>query len=329
MGQDRILVLMEHENGGLAPISLKLLTVGKALAEGCSGVLCGCVMGRAPGDVSEETALYVDEVYTLDDANLSSYQADLYASALETLVKSVKPSVLLMNHSYENVELGPKVAHRFNSEFVPDCAEVEWGEEGRLLCTKPVYGGRAIAVIGVHGVPGVATMRCMTQEPLPRQGAEGRIIQFDVALDSSLARSETLSVVEGESVNLGGAEVIVSGGRGIGSVEGIEQLQKLIHLLHKRFGAVELGASRPLVDNGLLPHARQVGQTGERVSPQIYFAIGISGSTQHLTGMIGSRKIVAINQNDEAPIFGVSDYGVVGRYEEVLPGLMRKLEEMA
>ena len=328
MEKDRVLVLIEHENGQVSPISLKLLAAGKALAEGRQALLSACLIGSALGEVPGEAAFYADEVYAVDHMSLASYQVDLYAASLETLTRAFLPSALLMNHTYETVEIAPKLAHRFKSEFVPDCVDVEWDETGGLLCTKQVYGGRAIAVIGIQGVPGVATMRCMTQEPIRPQDSKGKIIPFDVALDSSLARSETLTVVEGESVNLGGAEVIVSGGRGIGNMEGIELLQKLIRLLRKRFGAVELGASRPLVDNGLLPHARQVGQTGERVSPQIYFAIGISGSTQHLSGMIGSRKIVAINQSDEAPIFEVSDYGVVGRHEEVLPGFIRKLEEM-
>lgn len=243
---------------------------------------------------------------------------------------ALKPRAFILGHTYENLEVAPKIACRMGSDLITDSTLVSIdGATGRLLCTKQVYGGNAIAVYELTGQPGVVTVRPGACEPATPREEKAEILRFDVDMESSMALSETISVIEEEAVNLGAAKVIVSGGRGASNPEGIGQLTKLADLLQNRFEKVEIGGSRPLVDAGLIPRSRQVGQTGERVAPWLYLAIGISGATQHLSGMLGSKRIIAINKNPEAPIFKAADYGVVGLLEEVIPGFIQGLEEFA
>ncbi len=325
--RDIILVLTEQEGGRAAPLSLEMFGLGRGLAGG-DGLLCAFVVGSGVADAADEYAGYADQVYVLDNPRLKGLQPDIYAYVAAALVAALQPAAVIMGHTYENMEMAPKLACRAQSELIGDCAQAARDADGRLLCTKQVYGGNAIAVFELPR-RGIITLRPKTCAAAAPGQSRGEIIPFDVDMDSPAPLSETLSVVDEESVNMGGAEVIVSGGRGASSPEKIQKLEKVATLLRKRFEKVELGASRPVVDAGLVPHSRQVGQTGERVAPGVYFALGISGATQHLSGMIGSKRIIAVNKSAEAPIFKASDYGVVGPLEEVIPGFIRKLEELA
>jgi electron transfer flavoprotein alpha subunit len=327
--REKILVLTEQEGGHVAPLSLEMLGLGRGLADEGGALLCACMIGNGVASLADEYAGYADTIYVIDNPRLAGLQPDLYAHAIETLCASINPAAIIMGHTYENLEMAPKIACRLGSELIPDCGEVERDEAtGRLLCTKPVYGGNAVAVFEL-GHAGIITVRSKIFEAAAPGQAKGEVIPLEVDMGSFVPLSETLSVVEEETVNMGAAEVIVSGGRGASSPEGIKELERVIGLLKRRFEKVELGASRPLVDAGLVPHSRQVGQTGERVSPGIYFALGISGATQHLSGMLGSKWIIAVNKSEGAPIFKAADYGVVGLLEEVIPGFIRKLEELA
>jgi electron transfer flavoprotein alpha subunit len=322
-----ILVVTEQEGGSITPLSLEMLGIARRLSDQSSGNLCACVIGSGIADLADDYAAYADAIYVADDPRLSGLHPDLYAHTVHALCSSIRPLAVIMGHTYENVEMGPKLACRIDSEFIPDCMEVRRDEEGRLLCTRQVYGGNAIAVFELPR-RGIITVRPKTFEAATPGGLRAEIIPFAVDMESVVPLSDTLSVVEEESVNMGSAQVIVSGGRGVASPERIAELENIVVLLKRRFERVELGASRPLVDAGLVPRSRQVGQTGERVAPGVYFALGISGATQHLSGMSGSKKVVAINKSEEAPIFKVSDYGVVGLLEEVVPGFIRRLEEL-
>jgi electron transfer flavoprotein alpha subunit len=326
---DRILVITEQESGEASPVTLELLNAGRRLADSGGHILCALVLGHEVAALAEEMACYADEVYLLDHKLLAEFQADLYASALEEACQVLEPLSLLLGHTYDNLEMAPKVAFRLGSDLITDCVRVERDDgSGHLLCTKPVYGDNARAVFELDAHPQIALMRPKGYAPLVKGQLKGKIFPLECRIDPSSAKTESLAIISDESVNLDLAEAIVSAGRGVKDSEGIGELRKLIRTLEKYFERVELGASRPLVDAGILPRSRQVGQTGERVAPRLYVAVGISGSIQHVRGMSGSGKVIAINRDREAPIFGLADYGVVGNFEEVLPALITQLKEL-
>ncbi len=328
--RDRICVLVEQEKGQALPVAFELLNAGRKLADSGGEMLCACILGQGIADLSDEIAFYADEVYAVDSPLLADFQADLHTSALESVCRAVRPVSMLMGHTYDNSELAPKIGSRMGSEVVTDCTGIERdGVTGDLLCAKAVYGGNAAAVFELSNRPQIVTLRPKVYDPLPKRQSQGKKIPFHCDLDPSLARVRSMEAFPGQSVSLDKAEVIVAGGRGVKTPEGISELERLIGVLRKYFDKVELGASRPLVDEGLLSRSHQVGQTGEKVSPQLYIAIAISGATQHVTGIVGSRKIIAINKDREAPIFDVADYGVVGPFEEVIPALIERLEELS
>jgi len=324
-----VLVLVETEEGRCAPITFELLKAGSEIAQEAEDALCAFVVGHDVSGPAEEAAGYVSRVYVADDRSLSPFQPDLYAQVVHDFCLSLKPLSLIMGQTYENLEMAPKIARRLGTDLITDCIRAERDSaSGHLLCAKPVYGGNARAVFELDASPQMALIRPKAYEPTIEGRSKGEIIPVDCRVDPSLALTESLDVVSGEIVNLDQAEVIVSAGRGVRNIEGIEKLKTLIVALRKRFDRIELGASRPMVDAGLIPRSRQIGQTGERVAPRLYIAVGISGSIQHLSGITGSEKIVAVNKDAEAPIFGAADYGVVGPFEEVLPALIEQLEEL-
>jgi electron transfer flavoprotein alpha subunit len=230
----------------------------------------------------------------------------------------------------DNLDLAPKLACRMGSRLVTDCIgfDVELST-GHLLCTKPVYGDNAVATFIVEKKPYMATLRPKVMEDIERIPTKGKVINVDIVIEESITKVELIEEIPGETVSIDKADAIVAGGRGIKKVEGLKQLEELIEILKKYFGKVELGASRPLVDNGWLPSSRQLGLTGEKASPELYIAIGISGASQHLSGILGSKKIIAINRDEQAPIFSSADYGVVGEYEHVIPAIIKKLRELS
>jgi len=328
--RDPILVLVEAEGGRCAPITFELLKAGSELSQEKGDTLCVCILGHDVSGLAEEIAWYASRVYVVDDRSLSRFQPDLHAAALYHLCLYLKPRCLVMGHTYENLEMAPKLSGRLGTDLVTDCIRVERDQgTGHLLCTKPVYGGHAQAVFELDTFPQMVLIRPKGYKPSAKDHSKGEIIPLDCRVDVSPTLSESIASVPGERINLDQAEAIVSAGRGVRNAEGIGEIKKLIGTLEKYFDRVELGASRPLVESGLLPRSRQVGQTGERVAPRLYIAVGISGSIQHLTGMVGSGKIVAVNRDRDAPIFGAADYGVVGPFEEVLPALIEGLEELS
>jgi len=177
--------------------------------------------------------------------------------------------------------------------------------------------------------PYVATLRPKGAEPLGSGSGAVKVINFEPLLDKSLIKVETIEQIDEEAVSLNRAEAIVAGGRAVKSSDGLEQLKVLVETLKKYFEKVELGASRPLVDARLVPSSRQIGLTGQKVAPQLYIAVGISGSLQHLTGVLGAKKIIAINSDPNAPIFKVADYGVIASFEEIVPALGSRLKELS
>lgn len=323
----RILIVTEKEEGTIAPITLELLKAGALLAEQGGEIVCACVLGHDVEDLGEELALYASEVYVIDNPLLSHMHSDLHASALASLCRAISPITVLMGHTYENLEIAPKLAYRMEGDVASDCIKLERDREsGVLLCTKPIYGGNAVAVLEKDRTPQIATLRPKVMEALEKGAEKGSIIPFQCELHASTVL--TIGLIRGDSVSLDKANAIVAGGGGVKTIEGLQELEDLVQALSNYFDKVSLGASRSLVDAGLLPHSRQIGQTGEKVNPQIYVAVAISGAAQHLAGVVGAKKIVAINKDPDAPIFESSDYGVVGTYEDIVPALIKKLEAL-
>jgi electron transfer flavoprotein alpha subunit len=325
----RVLVFVEREGREVAPITFELLQAGRELADQMGGSLCSAVLGNEIDHLSKEISQYADEVYSLDHPLLANFDAEFHTSALNQLCQHVNPPAILMGHTLNNQNLAPKLAYQTGMEVITDCIQlaIEAGTGG-LLCFKPVYGAKFIATFRLEKKPFLVTLRSKAWSPIARRATRGEIIPFTPALEEVSIKVESAKRVKEESINLSKADAIVSAGRGVKDAEGISRLSGLLNILGAYFNRVELGASRPIVDAHLVPSSRQVGLTGEKVAPELYIAIGISGSLQHVTGILGAKKIVAINTNPKAPIFQVADYGVVGDLEEVVPALIRKLEEL-
>ena len=255
MDQTRmILVLVEAEGGKCAPMTLELLKATEELARENREVLCACILGHKTKALAEEIACYVSRVFVVDHELLSDFQPDLQAQALSELCMSVKPQTLIMGQTYENLEIAPKIALRLGADLITDCIHIEReASSGTLLVTKPVYSSHAQAVFELDAVPQIILLRPGVYKPCAKGSSRGEILPFDCPIDPSLALTENITLVSEEVVNLGQAEVIVSAGRGVKNIEGIGELKKLISSLGLFFDRVELGASRPLVDAGLLP----------------------------------------------------------------------------
>ncbi len=327
----RVLVLVEREGdvACIAPATSQLLGMARRMAGELKGPLCAAIIGHEIKGLSDDLSGFADEVYSIDLPAFAAPSAEHCLTALDQLFHHVDPILILMACTLQNVELAPRLAYRMGVQVITDCTQLALEPEtGHLLCTKPVYGSKVMSVFRLERRPWIATIRSTGAEFRPVAVTSGKVIPFLPSLEGFSARVETIERVREETVSLTRADAIVAGGRGVRSTEGIEQLKELIAVLKRYFDRVELGASRPLVDARLVPSSRQIGLTGEKVAPQLYLAVAISGSLQHLTGVVGAKRIVAINSDADANIFKVADYGLVTTYEEAVPALKKKLEEL-
>jgi electron transfer flavoprotein alpha subunit len=307
-------------------ISLECVTAGKRLA-GAWGTKTGAlIMGADIGNVVQEIACYeVDEVVVIDHPGLINYQPELYASAFLKVCERFKPKAILMGDTLTSLDLAPRIAFALNTGLITDCVSIEI--TGSLIeFLKPVYSSNVTAAYAFASEPCMVTLRSRVEKAAVRQDKQmAEIISVEVELDASVVLTEVMQrvVEEDKGVNLTNADIIVSGGRGMGGTEGFNQLAQLAEVLN-----AAVGASRPPCDLGWISSKIQVGQTGEKVAPSLYIAVGISGATQHLAGMQDSKKIVAINKDPRANIFKIADYGVVGSYEEVVPAFREAIKEI-
>ncbi|MCZ7625977.1 MAG: electron transfer flavoprotein subunit alpha/FixB family protein [Candidatus Methylomirabilis sp.] len=258
---------------------------------------------------------------------LEGYQGDAYALALHQICERAQPTVVLLSGDVVGRELGPRLAYRLQAAFVGEFIDFDLDQaSGRLQFTRSAYGGKAMAVIQPRENVIVATAKLRTLEPAaPEEGRTGEEIRIDVALDAAQLKTHLIQRVQEETtgINLGDARVVVSGGRGIHGPEGFKLLEDLARILR---GAV--GASRAATDAGWVPSSWQVGQTGRTVNPDLYLAFGISGATQHVAGISGSKWIVAVNTDPAAPIFKVAQLGIVDDWKAVATHLTRHCKEL-
>jgi electron transfer flavoprotein alpha subunit len=323
-----VMIFCEAAEGKLAASAAELLGGGRKLASDLGQELSAVLVGSGIKNLAQEAIAYgADKVYVVDDPLLKDYQTDSYVAVTEKVVKQVMPQILIMGQSAIGRDLAPRLAFRLNTAASLGCLELAIDPQSKLMLqTKPVYGGNAQAVFACSAFPQIATVRAKAMTPLePDKSRKGEVVTIDAGLDPSAIKTKVIEKVPEKvaGIRLEDAKVVVSGGRGIGSAEGFKQLEELASLLK---GAV--GATRPPCDNEWVPAGAQVGLTGKIVTPDLYIAVALSGSSQHMSGCSGSKTIVAINKDAEANIFREARFGVVGDWKKVIPALTNKLKEL-
>lgn len=320
-----IVVFAALENGVPSRSTLELLGGAQKLAAGLQEPVCAGVLSQ--GDASSLYGYGVEIIYRIEHSLLKEYQADLYLLALERIAQTADPRVLILPGNSLGRDLSARLAYRLKAGIVTDVIDITVQESERIpRLARQAYGGKATAVIVPKSFPVVVTLKPRTFDPgAPSGGRQGKEISVEVNLDAAQARTRLVERVREETtgVKLDDASVVISGGRGLGGPEGFNLLTELARTLK---GAV--GASRAATDAGWVPSSMQVGQTGKTVSPDLYIAVGISGATQHVAGITGAKTIVAINSDEEAPIFKVAHLGIVGDFKVVLPSLIAKCREL-
>ncbi len=324
-----ILLYGEVENGKLASITTELLGIGRKLANELGQEL-GIILvgGKISGLAQDAIALGADKVYIGEDDLLERYNSDACTIITANLCRKILPDILLLGQTDVGRDLAPRLAGRLQGGLAMDCLELAVDKEtGLLQATRPVFGGNALAtVVSKSARPQMATIRSRTMAPAERDASrQGEVIPLDVAIDPSEIKVKVVEEVEEttEGIKLEDAQVVVSGGRGIGSADNFKMLWELAQLFD---GAV--GGTRAACEQGWLPMTRQIGQTGKIVSPKLYIAIALSGAMQHIAGCSGAKCIVAINKDPDANIFKVAHYGIVGDFKEAMPGLIEKFKEL-
>jgi electron transfer flavoprotein alpha subunit len=323
-----VMIFGETSQGKLASIATELLGGGRKLANDLGQKLFAVLVGSGISGLAREAIDFgADKVYIVDDKLLKDYQTDSYVIVMEKVVKQVMPQILILGQTAIGRDLAPRLAFRLNSAASLGCLELAIDPQSKLLLqTKPVYGGNAQAVFVCQSYPQIATVRAKAMTPLERdESRQGEVITIAAGLDPSAIRTKVIDKVaeKVEGIRLEDAKVVVSGGRGIGGADGFKQLEELARMLK---GAV--GATRPPCDNGWMPAGAQIGLTGKIITPDLYIAIALSGSSQHMSGCSGSKTIVAINKDAEANIFREARFGVVGDWKKVIPAFTNKLKEL-
>ena len=324
-----VLILVESKGGAVEKMTLELIRGAGGLAKELGTGVSAVVVGGDSASLAESIAAYgLNKVYRLEHPLLEGFQPDAWVAGLEWLCKQVAPKLFLISHAFIGREVAPRLAYRLNTELTTDCTglKIDPADKG-LIRTKPIYGGNAVAIVKTEGSPQIVTVRKGLFEPAEPGAAKSEVVSMAPPLADSVIKVRSVKTVEQEVVELDKANVVISGGRGIAEKEDFEVLLALAKALSKTHGKVLIGCSRPVVDKGWMSSDHQVGLTGSMISPDAYVAIGISGAVQHLVGMIRSKKIIAINTDLGCNMFKVADFGVVGDYKEILPALIKKLEE--
>lgn len=321
-------VFAEQREGQLLRVALELVGEGRKLADGLGKKLSAVLMGSNIRSLASELIAHgADQVYVLDNPELKVYNTEPYAMALEQLVQKEMPEVILFGATHNGRDLAPRVSARLKTGLTADCTELAIDpEKGLLLQTRPAFGGNIMAtIICPNHRPQMATVRPGVMAKLtPDYKRKGEVVEFTANFTSAAIKAVVQEIVKEakRQVNLPEAKIVVAGGRGLAKAEGFQLVEELAHAL-----GGEVGASRACVDSNWISHDHQVGQTGTTVAPDLYVACGISGAIQHLAGMSGSKVIIAINKDPNAPIFQIADYGIVGDVYQVLPKLIESLKE--
>jgi electron transfer flavoprotein alpha subunit len=311
-----VLILAELADGELAPITQELVGAAQRLGSGpVSAMLLGSGVEAAVSKISG-----VEKVYVVDHAALEQYTTDGYVHAAAAVAQQADPAIILLGQSNIGRDLGPALAFKLGTAVAMDTVAMEI-KDGRLHTTRPAYGGNARAVNGFATSPALATVRPKSQDPAVG-GSAGEMVKVDFDASGIRTKVTDRKVATAEGVRLEDADVVVTGGRGLGGPENFDVIEQLAHLLG---GAV--GASRAVADLGWRPVAEQVGLTGKVVSPTLYIAVAVSGASQHMAGCSGSKNIVAINKDADANIFKSARFGIVEDFAKVMRPLIEAVKK--
>lgn len=322
-------VFVEHRKNKVANVTLELLSEGRKLADQLGQELAGILIGDGVENLAKDCFAYgADKVYYVEGAVYKHYATGPYTTAFSQLIKKYQPNIVLFGATHDGRDFAARIAVRVYTGLTADCTELTIDPETRLLNqTRPAFGGNIMAtILTPEHRPQMATVRPNVMKKLvPDYSKTGEIIKFAAEVTEKDLLYHIKEVVEhtAKTINLEEADIIVSGGRGIGGPEHYHLIEELAEVLG---GAA--GASRAVVDAGWVPHYRQVGQTGKTVAPKLYIACGISGAIQHLAGMQTSDFIVAINKDPEAPIFRVANLGICADLHKALPYLKERFKEL-
>ncbi len=323
--ENGVLVVGEIHEGAVSGTTAEMLGLARRLVEGgLGGKVSVALLGSGIADHAGEAGpLGADMVYVADDASLAPYQNDAWLPVVESIVKQANPALVLLAQSSIGRDLAPRLAFRLDTGVSMDTVEVKV-EAGTPHLTRAAYGGNARAVLSPVKLPALATIKAKAQEPLePQAGRAAEVV--NVAVSGQNIRTKVLGQekAKAEGVRLEDADVVVSGGRGLGSPDGFQVIEQLASILG---GAA--GASRAACDLGWYPPSKQVGLTGTTVSPDLYIAVAISGASQHMAGMSGSKNIVAINKDPDANMVKVARFAVVNDYKQVMPPLIEEVKKL-
>jgi electron transfer flavoprotein alpha subunit len=321
----RILAITEQRDGSLRKISDEVVTAARTLAEKSSAEVDALVFGPG-GSAAKASGLAkfgAARVLTAESDQMQQYAPEIAAQLVHDVVKAGDYFAVVFGATALGKDLAPRVAAKLDVPLASDAIALDV-EGGELVVTRPVYSGRAIARVTLQGQPRLVSIRPNVFRPQDRPAA-GAAESVAVPSVEQRVKVREVKAAAGAKVDVAEAAVVVSGGRGLKGPENWHLLETLRDALGS---GCALGASRAVVDAGWRPHAEQVGQTGKTVSPQLYFAVGISGAMQHLAGMRSAKTIVAINKDPDAPIFKVADYGLVGDVSEILPKLAEEIKRV-
>ncbi len=319
-----VLTVLEQRGGKWNRMSFEALAAAQKIAQALNLPVAAVVLGSGVSGLAQEAAAYGAKVFAIDNELLKDYTPDGYTAALEQLIQSEKPKVVVFPHSYQVRDYAPKLATRLGRALISDVVDLK-ADANQVVFVRQLFQGKLNADVSAAGEPELVSIQAGAFRASEPGGESAQVVQFPVQLQASQIRSKPEQPFREAQrlVDLGTADVIVSVGRGIKEKDNMPVVEELAQVL-----GAELAASRPICDNGWLPMERQVGSSGQTVAPKMYMAVGISGAIQHLVGMKGSRTVVAINKDEHAPIFETADYAVVGDLFEIVPALVEEIKKV-
>jgi electron transfer flavoprotein alpha subunit len=324
---DTILVVVEQREGKLNRVSWETITAGQAIAAATGWGLEAAVVGSGSASIAGEIAAKkVAKVFSIESTKLEPYTPDAFASALQQFIAAKQPQLVLMPHTYQVRDFVPKLATAMGRTVISDCIGFKY-ESGKLVFTRQMFQGKLAADVSFASAgPWFATFQngAFRGDKAEAGASAAPIETVNVEIADGVVRNQPQEVFKEakQAVDLTQAEIIVSVGRGIKEQKNIELAQQLADAL-----GGDLAASRPICDSGWLPMDRQIGSSGQTVAPKLYLALGISGAIQHIVGMKGSRAIIAINKDSEAPIFEIADYAIVANLFDIVPPLIEEVKK--
>ncbi|MCR5778370.1 MAG: electron transfer flavoprotein subunit alpha/FixB family protein [Lachnospiraceae bacterium] len=322
---NNILVYVEIADGVPAKAGLEALTPARKLAENSGGKVIAAVLGKDISDAAKCVAVSgADKVISIDSDELAEYDLDAYADILKQIVEKERPDSVLFGGTGDGKDLASKLAAVFETAAATDVADIKIDKDKSVFVTSEYSGAIYCDVLIDEVRPRIATLRSGSYKK-PEGATDGSIETADLKVGADVVKTKIKDTVKEitESVNLEDAEIIVSGGRGMGSKENFGLIEELSKIL-----GGEVGATRPAIEDGWITKNHQIGQSGKIVSPKLYIAAGISGATQHLSGITGSDYIVAINKDEDAPIFSVANVGIVGDAMKVIPIMIEEIKKI-